>query len=117
LIKITRTVLAFNSILFSTDRRADMTLAELPLEVDGKFNIDRISAIVASGTGTEKSAMTSSRRGMHINQIKVTIEPLLVRLYKRLYAQRIKIGLHNPGFFILVGIENYLRLIYYRLTF
>ena len=53
LIIIPRSVLAFDSILFSTDCPANMTLAELPLVVDGRFNIDSISAIIPSETGTE----------------------------------------------------------------
>ena len=54
LIIIPRSVLAFDSILFGADRPADMTLAKVPLVVDGRFNIDSISAIVASGTGTKE---------------------------------------------------------------
>ena len=55
LIIIPRTVLTFDSILSSTDRPADMTLSELPLVVDGRFNIDSICTIIASGTGTEEN--------------------------------------------------------------
>jgi hypothetical protein len=54
LIIIARTVLAFDSILTGVNCPAYVALSKLPLVVDGRFNIYRLTATVITRAGTEK---------------------------------------------------------------